>query len=389
MTAVRALARTVTGGTELRRTLVLVGAIVCFETVLFSILGPLLPHLADRLDLSKTAAGVLVAMYAAGAFLGAVPAALVAARIGAKATALAGLLLLGGASALFGVVPGAALLFVARLLQGIGCSLAWTGGFAWLLAQTPADRRGRTVGIALAAAVGGALVGPAVGALAASIGTAPVFVGLAVPAVALALWGAALPAAPVESLGSAGALWTGLLHRNVLFSALMIVLAGFLLGVLGVLAPLHLDGLGWSSGAVGGIFVLAAGVNTTVTPLVGRFMDHVGRLVPLRIVLVCCCLSSLALALSLGRWSYAGVVLAGGVCYGLLWTPAMVLLTDAADERGLGFIAGFALMNLAWSPGQLVGSTFAGAVAEATSDAVPFVAAAAICVASLAWRGPR
>jgi hypothetical protein len=61
----------------------------------------------------------------------------------------------------------------------------------------------------------------------------------------------------------------------------------------------------------------------------------------------------------------------------------MVLLSDAADERGLGFVAGFALMNLAWSPGQLVGSTFAGAVAQATSDAVPFLVAAALCLASL------
>lgn len=389
MTAVRTLARTVTGGAYQQRTLFLVGASVCFETVLFSILGPLLPHLAHRYGLSKTGAGALVAMYAAGAFLGAVPSGLVAARLGAKATALGGLVLLGAASALFGVVGSAATLFAARLMQGGGCALAWTGGFAWLLAQTPRDRRGRVVGLALAAAVGGALLGPSVGALAGSIGTRPVFVGLMVPALAVAAWGAALPGAPAESLVPLEALRRALPHRGLLVAALMIVLAGFLLGVLSVLAPLRLARLGWTTAGVGALFVLTAALNTAVTPVLGRWSDRAARLVPLRAVLVGCCLGSLGLALSLGHWAYAAAVLAGGACYGLLWTPAMVLLSDAADERGLGFVAGFALMNLAWSPGQLVGSAFAGAVAQTTSDAVPFVAAAVLCLASLRWTVER
>jgi MFS family permease len=389
VTAVRTFARTLTGGGELRRTLVLVSAIVCFETILFSILGPLLPHLAHRFGLSKAAAGVLVAMYAAGAFLGAVPSGLIAARVGAKATALGGLVLLGAASALFGLVPGVALLFVARLAQGVGCSLAWTGGFAWLLAQTPRERRGVVVGLALGAAVGGALLGPAFGALAASVGLRAVFVGLAVPAVALAAWGTSLPASPAERVVSLEALRRGLAHRGLLLAALMLALAGFLLGVLGVLAPLRLSRLGWSNAGVGALFVLSAALDTAVTPVVGRYTDRAGRLLPLRVVLALCGLGSLGLALSLGHWAYAAVVLAGSVGYGILWTPAMVLLSDAADERQLGFVAGFALMNLAWSPGQLIGSAFAGAVAQATADAVPFVAAAGLCFASLRFTVER
>jgi MFS family permease len=383
MNAVRALDPTVTRDAELRRTLVVVSAIVCFETVLFSILGPLLPHLADRFGLSKTAAGALVAMYAAGAFLGAVPSGLVAARIGAKATALGGLVLLGGASILFGIAPNAAWLFVGRLLQGIACALAWTGGFAWLLAHTPSERRGGIVGVALAAAVAGALLGPAFGALAASIGTDTIFVSLAVLAVALAAWGVTLPGSPLEPVASLGVLRRALTHRDVLFSALMIVLAGFLLGVLSVLAPLHLAGLGWSSAGVGAIFVVTAAANTAVTPLLGRSMDRAGRIVPLRVVLALCCIGSLALGLPGGRLAYPAVVFAAGAFYALLWTPPMVLLSDAVDRRGLGFVAGLVLMNLAWSPGQLVGSVFAGAVAQATSDAVPFLIASGLCLVAL------
>ena len=46
----------------------------------FAALTPLLPHYADELDLGKTAAGVLQAAYPLGAFVGAIPSGIVAAR---------------------------------------------------------------------------------------------------------------------------------------------------------------------------------------------------------------------------------------------------------------------------------------------------------------------
>jgi MFS family permease len=365
------------------RTLVLVSAIVCFETVLFAFLAPLLPHLADRFGLSKSAAGLLVACYPAGALLGAVPSGLVAARIGAKATALGGLLLLGVASAAFGVAPGIALLFVARIAQGAGCALAWTGGFAWLLVHAPRERRGEVIGVALAAAVAGALLGPAVGALASAAGMTPVFVGLAVPAFALALWGAGIPAGPPQELFSPHTFREALSQRSLVAAALLIALAGFLLGVISVLAPLHLERLGWDATAIGAVFLLAAAVNAAANPVLGRWADRAGRLAPLRLALALSSAASVALAWSAGRWVYAVVVLAAAVAYALLWTPATVLLSDAAAECGLGFVVGFALMNLAWSPGQLLGSTFGGGIAQVSSDALPYAVAALLCIGAL------
>jgi len=76
-------------------------------------------------------------------------------------------------------------------------------------------------------------------------------------------------------------------------------------------------------------------------------------------------------------------VLAAGVAFGLLWTPATALLSDATAARKLDFALGFALMNVAWPPGQLVGSAVGGAVADVTSDAVPYVLACALCLIAL------
>ena len=50
----------------MRRLLLLVGAIVFVDTMFFSAITPLLPHYAERFDLSKTSAGILSGSYAAG-----------------------------------------------------------------------------------------------------------------------------------------------------------------------------------------------------------------------------------------------------------------------------------------------------------------------------------
>jgi hypothetical protein len=70
----------------------------------------------------------------------------------------------------------------------------------------------------------------------------------------------------------------------------------------------------------------------------------------------------------------------------------MALLSDGAAELGLSLAAGFALMNLAWPPGQLVGSAGGGIIAQATSNAVPYLLACGLCLAGLAafrLRRPR
>jgi hypothetical protein len=51
----------------------LVGAIVLVDTMFYAAITPLLPDLADELDLGKNGAGVLAGAYAAGTLIGALP----------------------------------------------------------------------------------------------------------------------------------------------------------------------------------------------------------------------------------------------------------------------------------------------------------------------------
>ena len=175
------------------RLFALVAAVVLVDTMFYAAIAPLLPHYADTLDLSKTAAGVLSASYAAGTLIGALPSGWVAARAGVKTTMLAGLSLMSATSIAFAFGDSIQVLDAARFLQGIGGALSWTGGLAWLMAVAPRNRRGTLLGSAMAAAIGGVLLGPVLGGAAAEIGPEPVFSLVAVLGVGLAIWTLMMP----------------------------------------------------------------------------------------------------------------------------------------------------------------------------------------------------
>ncbi len=91
----------------MRRLLLLTSAIVFFDTLFFAALTPLLPHYSETLGLGKVGAGVLAAAYPAGAFLGAIPSGVVAARAGVKPTVLVGLTAVALCTVLFGIASRA------------------------------------------------------------------------------------------------------------------------------------------------------------------------------------------------------------------------------------------------------------------------------------------
>ena len=69
----------------MRRLFALVAAVILLDTMFYAAIAPLLPTYADDLGLSKTAAGILSASYAAGTLLASIPAGFFAARVGVRA----------------------------------------------------------------------------------------------------------------------------------------------------------------------------------------------------------------------------------------------------------------------------------------------------------------
>jgi MFS family permease len=159
----------------------------------YAAITPLLPHYVEELGLSKSAAGILTACYAAGTLVGSLPGGWLATRLGARPTVLIGLALMSMASLVFAFTENIVTLDSARFLQGVGGAFSWAGGLAWLLARSPRDRRGQLIGSAVAAAIAGVLLGPLLGGAATVIGPEPVFAAVCVIGVALAAWALSTP----------------------------------------------------------------------------------------------------------------------------------------------------------------------------------------------------
>jgi MFS family permease len=371
----------------MRRLVVLLSTIVALDITFFTALVPLLPHFVSTYGLSKGAAGVLSAAYAAGVLAASLPSGLVAARFGARPAALVGVSITAAASFVFAFSDDAWMLGAARLLQGIGSALSWAGALAWLVAAAPHERRGQLIGTTMGAAVFGALLGPVVGAIATVAGVRATFAGIGVLGAVLAAWVAATRGVPAQPQAM-GELFRRA-DRRLVGGMWLLVLPALLFGVVAVLVPLSLHDGGWSGVAIGAVFLVTAGIETLLNPLLGRFTDRRGRLLPVRVALAASVVVSIGFALASSPPLVAALVVAAGLAYGAFYTPGMSLLSDAAERRGIAAGLAFGAMNGAWAAGNVVGPAAGGWLAEIGGDALPYVLLAAACAGTFAltvWR---
>jgi MFS family permease len=376
-----------------RRLLLLASAIVLVDTAFYLAITPLLPSYAREFALSKGQAGVLAAAYPAGTFAGSLPGGWLAARLGVRPTVLVGLGLMSLASLGFAFGNSIAALDVARFVQGVGGAFSWAGAMGWLIGAAPSDRRGELIGQAMGAAIAGALLGPVVGTLAHALGPEAVFSAIGVLGVALGVWAARTPAAPPTRAGSVRML-VGLMRDGPVATAMWLVtIPGLLFGTIGVLAPLRLAELGAGTAAIGAVFLIASALEAVTSPVAGRVSDRRGRLAPSLVGLGGAGVVMALLPWPAGAWLLGVVVVLGSPVIGILWSPAIAMLSDRAEALGMEQAVVFALLNLAWSVGQTCGDAGSARLAQATSDAVPYLTLSVICGLTFArlsarWRSP-
>jgi MFS family permease len=367
----------------LRRLVLLVSAIVLLDTAFYSAVAPLLPHYVDELGLTKSEAGILTGSFAAGSLAGAVPAGWLTGRIGVKRTMLAGLALLAVASLVFGFAREAWLLDTARFAQGLSSACTWTAGFTWVVERAPADRRGEAIGTPLAAAIAGALVGPVLGAAADSAGPEPVFAGVAVAAVLLALPALRQPAQP-GTAADMRRVAAAMRAPGIRLGIWLVAVPALAAGVLNVLVPLRLDALGATGFAIGAAYLVAAGLEAALSPVVGRISDRRGRLLPIRAGLLGIAVLLVLLPLPGSALAVALLFMATALAGGAFWAPAMAMLSDEVERARVQQGFAFAFTNIAWASGQLVGNGGGSALAQATDDWVSYTLVALLCLATLA-----
>ena len=374
----------------MRRLFLLVAAVVLVDTMFYAAITPLLPAYRETLGLTKSAAGVLSAAYAAGTLAASLPGGWLAARVGVKPTLLAGLTLMAISSLAFALADDYGVLVTARFVQGIGGAFSWSGGLAWLLKAAPGDQRGRLIGSALAAAIAGSLLGPVLGGLATVIGATPVFSGVAVIAVGLAAWAIVTPSAPPPERPSWRLLGRAGISPAVLIAVWLVMLPALFSGTISVLAPLRLDELGATGLTVGIVFLLAAAVDAALARVFGGLSDRHGRMALIRLGLAAAIPFAVLLPLA-GSVVGVGLLVIGAVAaLAGFWAPGIAQLADSAEGVGLDQGFAMALTNLAWAGGQVVGGALGGRLADVTTDAVPYLILAGLCGVTLVFaRRPR
>jgi MFS family permease len=372
----------VTAGGE-RWLVAVVGGSLLVDSIFYTALTPLLPQFVHHLHMSAGAAGLLTACYAIGCLAGMIPTGLLAARIGPRATMLAGLSLVAFATAAFAVINSPMLLDLARLLEGLGGAGVWSGGLAWVAGGTAPGRRGTVMGQVLAAATAGSMLGPAVGAAASAVGRGIAFGAVAVLAASMTIVCRRIPAVDGGTGAGNRGLAAAVRDRRVLGTMWLVALPALISGAISVLGSLRLHHLGAGPAAIGATFLIAAGIQAVVGPVSGRVSDRYGRLAPV-------CLGLAVAAALLGAFGLPATALPAaalivGVAVGVevLWAPAMAWLSEVLERRGDAAGLAGALINLAWSGGQIAGSAGGGRFAQATDDVVPMVAAAGLSLMTL------
>jgi MFS family permease len=201
------------------------------------------------------------------------------------------------------------------------------------------------------------------------------------------VWAARMEAAPPGAASSFRMLLAAMGDRRVAAGMWLTTLPSVLFGTLTVLGPLRLDELGASTALIAAVFLAGAALEAALAPIVGRLSDRRGRLTPSVIGVAGGALSMAALPWPDSMWVLAVLIVVAGPAIGILYTPAMAMLSDGAESFGIAQGFAFALTNLAWGSGQALGDAGSGRLADATSDHVPYLILAAVSAATLILLG--
>jgi MFS family permease len=371
-----------------RGVIALVAAAMFADATFYAVISPLLPHYRHLLSLSHFEVGLLFAAHPLGTMLVALPAAqLVNARGPALAITL-GLVSLGVAAIVFGLVASFPVLVACRFVQGASAALVWCAGLARLQAVVAPERRGAALGLAGAAAGAGSLSGPAFAALSTLIGIPATLIALGACGFVLALALYLVGEVPGEHrVGAAAAHARSFFTGDLLRPAGVILICGSVLGAVSTIAPLRLADLGAGVVVIAVAFILSALGEVLMAPTAGHFSDRVGRTLPIRLAFA----AAVPLLFVIG---FAGsipvttlAIALNGTVIAVLWPLGTAVLSDRSERLGRSPAEVFAFGVVAWSFGLGAGSLFCGAVAGALGDGAGVAVLAIPCLLGLVLVG--
>ena len=360
---------------------------VAFSVALgFGIVAPAIPLFAKDFGVSNFAAGAVISVFALVRFASAPVAGRFVNRFGERLVLATGIGIVGVSSLLAGFSGNYAQLLVLRGIGGFGSAMFTVSSFALLLRVVAPDQRGRAAGTYQTGFLLGAIAGPAFGGpLTAWSLRAPFFVYATTLLVAGTLATVFLARTALREhevvAGTADHAPTplGTALRSSAYRAAVannFAVGWAIFGVRSSLIPLFVvEGLRLGPSWTGAGLVLSAAVQGLVLIPAGRLVDTRGRRPFLRAGAAFSLVAGVAMALAGG----APLFLAGMALYGtgsaLLGVSSAAVVGDVIGGRGGTPVAAF---QMASDAGAFLGPLVAGALADAASFEVAFLATAAV-----------
>lgn len=367
-----------------RALLAVIVAGVCLDTLVYSLVVPMLPRLGAELDFGQTGAGVLLGSYAAGLCIATPVIGLGIRRWGYRLPLIGGVGGLALVLILFLLADSFSQMVLARALQGATSGATWTAGLAVIADQWPARERGRLMGLVMTGFAVGLMAGPPLGGFISDwFGVAAAFILPAVAALGITVGAAVVllrvhpgdtaPDAPVMRLVT---------DPGVLGLAVVVAAVAAVMGLLEPTLPLYLEArFDASAGTIGILFGLIAVAFGFGSPLAGYSADRWGAVATIRRGALPLVVLLPLFALAPGSWWTAPLFAGTGLACAVALGPALPGLAARVDRYdGQSYAVAYALFNVAFAVGLLIGPV-AGAGMTAFAGLLPTLLLTAALIA--------
>ena len=368
--------------TNLRLAILICALGAMSESLFYTALAPMLTRLDDDYGFGHEQAGLLVAGYAIGYWLGAYPAYRLAARFGPRACATVGVGVVALSTLAFAYGDTFAVLMTARTLVGVGSVVAYTGLLAAAGAIAGPDRRGAAIGTTYSGSAAGSAVGPLVGSLAVEVGRGPVFTAVAVGQALVAALLTRLPTVPNTEHVPMRVMREHLRSPKVRVGLWITSVPGFALGVLTLSGTYRLDEVGAGATVIAIAFSGIAVINVFVAPRIGQASDRLGRRRPLMLALVVAGVAVVLIAAAAFEVSTVALIAIAGAFLLAIAGPGLALVGDGIREAGGDPAHATFLMNVCWGPSAALGAIAAGLVHGSIGAEISLLMLAAIAALS-------
>ena len=358
----------------------------------FGALLPILPIYFTEHGVSLPMLGVVVAAWPAARLIGEPLFGRIADTAPRRTMMVIGLF----AAAVFAVAPlfvvGPAMFVVTRILAGLSASIYDPAARGYLVDANPPERQGETFGLYGAAQMGGLMLGPAIGGLAAAITSSPTVpfwvAGGCVFLSGILVWArvkevprqvhdatpgttAAREAAEADDLQAHRPMR---LFNRLLIAAIVINVGSFFAGgTYEVVWSLYMTSLGAGLDLIGLSFFTFALPILLLSPVMGRFIDQEGGFIALVLGIAVIALCGGAYVVIQNPWWLVVLGLVEGAAFAVA-SPALYLLVSRSSPPGRSSTAQ-GIFGAAGTIGTIAASLSAGFLADMDLR-LPFLATA-------------